>query len=189
MTVEDACEMCGAHAELKPILVDGAELLVCRKCQRYGKPVTPPPSHEKPTSLPSPRPTSPKKPILRPMPNRSRQRKISGRKRPSEESLIINPEYPTLITQARMKRGWSRQELARRLNERESVLARIETGKLVPTDDIARKLEHELKIKLLIPEEDVEETVSQRSTTSPANKQFSQTTLGSIVKIKKKKKK
>ncbi len=188
MAIEDECEMCGTYGELKPIRVDGAELLVCRKCQRYGKPVTPPPSKTKPTSIASPKPMTPKKPTLRPMPTRRPARRSPSRRRLPDENLIIDPEFPAIITQARMKRGWTRQDLARRINERESVLARIETGKLVPSDDVVRKLEHELKIKLLIPEENVEETISQRAP-SQTNKQFSQTTLGSIVKIKKKKKK
>ncbi len=189
MAIEDACEMCGSYSELKPIIIDGAELLVCRSCQRYGKPVTPPPTQKpKPSTLgfaiSKPSPT--KKVIYRPVPSKKPKRTIT--RRTPDESLTIDPEYSNIIMQARMKRGWSRQQLARKINERESVLARIETGKLVPSDDIARKLEHELGIKLLIPEEEIEETVSQRAL-DQEKKHFSQTTLGAIMKIKKKKKK
>ncbi len=188
MAVEDECEMCGTFGELKPVRIDGAELLACKRCQRYGKVVTPPPSKIKPKTTSIPRQTTPKKPVLRPLPNRRPPRRTSTRRRSPDDNLIVDPDYPSLITQARMKRGWSRQDLARKINERESVLARIETGKLVPSDDIVRKLEHELKIKLLVPEEDIEEITSHRGSFQD-NKPFSQTTLGSIVKIKKKKKK
>jgi len=48
----------------------------------------------------------------------------------------------------RKKLGMSIEELGKRINEKASVLERVEKG-MRPTDALARKLEKALKIKLL----------------------------------------
>jgi putative transcription factor len=47
-----------------------------------------------------------------------------------------------------MQRGWTREELARRVFEKESVIQRIESNSLTPSDELIEKLERVLSIKL-----------------------------------------
>lgn len=47
--------------------------------------------------------------------------------------------------------GLSREAFAKMLNEKESVVRRIEAEEMRPTIDLARKIEKALKIKLLKP--------------------------------------
>jgi len=68
--------------------------------------------------------------------------------------------------------------LGKKISEKESVLKKIETGKMAPTEQLIAKLEHTLKIKLLIPV--AEEKVSLPKA---ANQEF---TLGDAVKVNKK---
>jgi putative transcription factor len=57
-------------------------------------------------------------------------------------------DYGKRIQQARMQRGWTREELARRVFEKESVIQRIESNSLTPSDELIEKLERVLSIKL-----------------------------------------
>jgi len=74
-----------------------------------------------------------------------------------------------------MKLGWSQEDLARKLKEKLSVIQKIETGKVTPNTQLCRQLQHELKIKLLVPRTET----PPPKTTTPA-----EVTLGDIVKIK-----
>jgi len=64
-------------------------------------------------------------------------------------------DYNIRIRKARENLGLTRELLAQELGEKESVIRRIEEGRLVPTIDMARKLERILKIKLLEPAESI----------------------------------
>ena len=43
------------------------------------------------------------------------------------------------------------EELGKKINEKASVLRNLEVGKMAPNNQLASKLEHMLKIKLLVP--------------------------------------
>ncbi len=68
--------------------------------------------------------------------------------------------------------------MGRRLNEKVSVLRKIESGKMTPDHRLAEKLEHALKIKLLVPFS--EPKVSPKVLSRPP-----EVTLGDIVNVKK----
>jgi putative transcription factor len=57
--------------------------------------------------------------------------------------------YGRTVVEAREKHGLSRDDLAKKLFISEHELARIEEEKLKPREQIARKLERELRIKLV----------------------------------------
>jgi putative transcription factor len=87
--------------------------------------------------------------------------------------------YDSKIRQVREKLGLSHEELGKKINEKSSVLRKLETGKMTPNNMLVTKLEHALKIKLLapIPEEKV----------SPAPKSPSrELTLGDLIQLGKK---
>ncbi len=70
------------------------------------------------------------------------------------------------------------EELGKKINEKASVLRNLEVGKMSPNNQLASKLEHMLKIKLLVPIS--EEKVNQLP--QSANQEL---TLGDIVELDK----
>ena len=60
----------------------------------------------------------------------------------------INPNFAKIIRNARTAQKLTLENLATKINEKSSVLDRVEKG-MRPTDSLARKLEKTLKIKLL----------------------------------------
>ena len=62
-----------------------------------------------------------------------------------EETTDLIPEYSRVIREARMARDWKQEDLAAKINERTSVIAKLENGTMRPTDALLKKLEHELE--------------------------------------------
>jgi putative transcription factor len=67
-------------------------------------------------------------------------------KREVQEELIANPGR--VVENLRKKKGFGRDELAHKLGVKESILARVEAGKLEPDESLRKKLEKELGVKL-----------------------------------------
>jgi putative transcription factor len=88
--------------------------------------------------------------------------------------------YDSKIRQAREKIGISHEELGKKINEKASVLRKIETGKMTPNNMLVTKLEHALKIKLLVPVS--EEKIPQDIPKLP-NREL---TLGDLMQLNKK---
>ncbi len=148
------CEICGKKVPGKPIRVkiDGSVMQTCKECSKFGKVQKEPP-----------RPARPRTPLRSP--------------RMREPSYEVSEDYNTLIRTAREKKGWSREELAQKINEKASVINRIETGKMIPDIKLARKLERILNITILdrIKDEQLEDTASSSR---------GGTTIGDIAHIK-----
>ncbi|MEM1916670.1 MAG: multiprotein bridging factor aMBF1 [Ignisphaera sp.] len=69
---------------------------------------------------------------------------------PSERWELVE-DYSEKIKKARESFGWDPRTLAIKVKVSENIIKRIESGKLRPTLDLARKLEEVLNIKLLVP--------------------------------------
>lgn len=138
-------------------------MLVCSTCQHLGKPYhdeTPAPMRQRmPGTLRMPKATHQRAPEL---------------PRGMEESEVAD-DYSTLVRRQRMKMGLSQEELAKRVKEKLSVIQKIETGKMAPDTKLCRELEHELRIKLLVP---------RKETTVPKMAAPPEVTLGDIIRIK-----
>ena len=90
----------------------------------------------------------------------------------------VTEDYATTIRAAREKLNLTHDELGKRINEKASVLRNLEAGKMSPNNQLASKLEHLLKIKLLVP------VSEEKVTTLPhANQEL---TLGDLIEINKK---
>lgn len=99
------------------------------------------------------------------------------------DSLELVEGFGAKIRLAREKVGLSHQELGKRISEKVSVLRKIESGKMTPDNLLTEKLEHALRLKLLMPVS--EPKVSSKALVSrPASP-----TLGDILKTKKEKEK
>jgi putative transcription factor len=163
------CEVCGCKILGKSfnVMIEGARLTVCGECAKHGKICYDEP---KPI-LVFPRPRA--APVVFRV-----QTKPSTP--PVDTSVELAEDYGTRIRKAREKLGLSHEELGKRLNEKVSLLKKIETGKMTPSDKLATALEHILKVKLIVPRK--EEKVPQAKMLRAPSREL---TLGDIIHLKK----
>lgn len=161
------CEICGKEVAERGTMieVDGAKLLVCGQCRKFGggnkqfpgkpnsAPFSPPSARSgQPCALPSQLPAKmPRKPPKRFIEPRV-ARQITEKSSPQEYELI--EDYPLKIKQGREAQGLSQGELANRIGEKLSIIQKLETGKMRPSDVITDKLSRILRIILRAPVED-----------------------------------
>jgi putative transcription factor len=126
------CEICGNPLAGQAFLiqVECATLRVCSSCSKLGTPV-----REKRVVKPTMQKPRPSSQLLK------------------EPLLELRHDYYKMIKQARENLGLSQDQLGQKINEKPSVIKLLESGKLKPDDLLARKIEHALKIKLLVPPE------------------------------------
>jgi putative transcription factor len=164
------CEVCGRKIHSSPIRaeIEGARLTVCIECSKHGKIIRDEEFEREPKTL--------KKP-LRSMPFIQKKKLMQARVDITQE---IVEGYDSKIRQARERRGLSHEELGKKINEKASVLSKLETGKMTPNNILVTKLEHALKIKLLVP---IREEKIQQGIPKSFNRE---TTLGDLIQLNKK---
>lgn len=164
------CEVCGRKIHANPIRaeIEGAKLTVCVECSKHGRIITREEFELEQKSLRKP---------MTPVPVHIQKRKIEAKVQITQEMV---ESYDSKIRQAREKLGLSHEDLGKKINEKASVLKKIETGKMTPNDMLVTKLEHVLKIKLLAPIP--EEKVSQEPAKAPSR----ELTLGDLMQFDKK---
>ena len=164
------CEVCGHKIHTEPItaIIEGARLTVCIECSKHGKIV-----HQDEIALPK-QTTTAKKPQA---PIKIVQKKpIVANVQITQE---LTEDYPNKIRVAREKLVLTHEELGKKINEKASVLRNLEVGKMAPNNQLASKLEHMLKIKLLVP-------ISEEKVPPPTSKSANQEiTLGDLIEIEK----
>lgn len=145
------CEMCGTDTNLVKTSIEGSELNVCNKCANFGKIIN------KPRTI-----------VFKPKPATFNKN--------SSLTLSIIPNYASVIKSKRESLELNQEDLAKKLNEKWSVIQKIESNSFKPSFDLARKLERFLKIELVeqIKEEQIE-NIKQSSEVF---------TLGDIIKQK-----
>ena len=159
------CEICG-----KPVSatnptrakIEGSVVVVCKECAKLGTIQKTPPK---------PKFQKNKKEKSNVQPKRNYRND-----EPTEE-LIEN--YNTAVRNARESKNWSREDLGRKINERVSVINRIESGKMTPDNKLTKKLEKALNITLF-------EDVNDVDLNQYLNNTSGERTLGNIMKIKRK---
>jgi len=73
-----------------------------------------------------------------------------------EPDLEIDPDYNSIVKQAREKMGLTQEALGRAINVKPSVISHVESKKLKPDLILARTLMHHLKVNLLVPSSELE---------------------------------
>jgi len=138
------CEVCGRKIHGKPVkaLIEGAKLTVCSECSKHGMIIWE--EETKQTATIKPKPKVTQAPTLKAQTTGKAQTVLGG-------TLELVDDYDVRVRQAREKLGLTHEELGKRINEKVSVLKKIETRKIKPDDKLAAKLEHALRIKLLVP--------------------------------------
>ena len=150
--------MCGKETQLLKTIVEGTELKVCQNCSKFGKVIG-----------------KIAEPVI------EKKKKIIEEKEEAPEMVQgIVPDYPAKVKNARESAGMKQEELAKKLNEKESVIHKIETGHYEPNLALARKLEKFLKIVLVESYElEKEKNAKKAAPGGPL-------TIGDMIKIKKK---
>lgn len=147
-----ACELCGKTGSLFKAVVEGTELTVCRDCGGYGR-------------------------ILGAL---SSKQHVAAKKtiRTAEGPLeIIAEDFAERVRKARERLGLKQEELAVKIAEKESLIHKIESGKVQPPIAVARKLERFLKITLV-------ETKEEEKFSTGVRKTDVAMTIGDLLKIK-----
>lgn len=158
------CDICGKHAAMAIISIEGARMSACRNCKGHGKVIH----------------------ILE-------LEEIGGGSAgggmqyatPTQPNIMEREDlvdgYSQLIRQKREKLGLPLAVLAERISEKESFIDHIEKGKVRPTLDVAKKIGRELGIKLV---EQVKEEVSP-SIQGKGSAQFREPTLADAFEMAK----
>ena len=132
--------MCGKEmTSLLPVRIEGTILSVCRDCARFGDNVKA--GGKQGTTV------EPSLIQVR-LQNRERRMKTKDVYEGGEESFEMALDYPKRIKEAREKMGWKQEELAAKMNERESIIHKLESGTMHPDDALIRKVEKTLDIKI-----------------------------------------
>ncbi|MEM3865877.1 MAG: multiprotein bridging factor aMBF1 [Candidatus Bathyarchaeia archaeon] len=157
------CEICGKEILGKPYnkVVEGVKMVLCEKCASYGE------AYFQPVTLT--KLSTPVKVVTKPKTSKSIINK-------EYLELEVVPDYFMKIKSTREKIGLTQEEFAKKLNEKLSVIQKIEVGKIIPDINLAKKIESLLKIKLLTPTQ--EEKIISKTVEKPT------LTLGNLAKIK-----
>ncbi len=126
------CDLCGKQGELFRAKVEGSELTVCKNCSKYGKVLGYAASlAQKGSQATKPTNQAAQKPAL---------------KEP-EEFILAN--YSELIRRKREQLKLNQEDFAKLLNEKLSILHKIETNSFEMSIEQARKFEKILHLKLV----------------------------------------
>ena len=141
------CEMCGAETSSpKTVKVEGAELDVCDNCADFGTEV-----QTQDTSSTSTKYSTSSSSSTSSTSDSSSSGGGSSRTRRSDmfdDMDELAQDYDDRIRNARESTGLSQEDLAKELNEKASLIRKLERGDILPSDDVQTKLERELDISL-----------------------------------------
>ena len=150
------CDLCGKTSEsLAKAIIEGVSLDVCNDCAKFGKII----------SLPK-----------RPSP-KEQHMQIQKREERREKTELIAEDYPEIIKKKRESMGLTQKDFAIKINEKETVVSKLEAGSFTLPLPLARKLEKILGVKLVENYEEKHESVK-----TSKHEGF---TLGDFIKIKK----
>lgn len=150
------CDLCGKTSEgLAKAIIEGVSLDVCNDCAKFGKIIS------------LPRRPSPKEQHMQ----------IQKRDERREKTELIADNYHEIIKKKRESMGLTQKDFAINVNEKETVISKLEAGSFTPPLPLARKLEKILGIKL------VENYEEKRESAKPSRHEGF--TLGDFIKIKK----
>lgn len=142
------CEMCGSETPTpSTIKVEGAELDVCEDCTDFGTEV----QTQDASSTSTKYSTSSSSGSSESTTTRSSGGGGGGGSRGSDmfdDIEELAADYDERIRQAREAAGLSQEDLAKELNEKASLIAKLERGSTLPSDSVQSKLERKLDVSL-----------------------------------------
>jgi len=148
------CDMCGSPGKLFKTIVEGTELSVCQECSRFGKVVGVIEQSTKPIA------------------------KTESEEPETEVMELLVEDYAEKIRKKRESLGLNQEEFAKKLNEKESLIQKIESGHFEPPIGLAKRIGKVLQLRLVEGYEEQHEKQPR-----PKVEGF---TLGDFIKIKEK---
>ena len=148
------CNMCGKEGRLSKTSIEGTTLNVCPDCAKYGTKV----NEFKDLAYP-----------------KSKKFIEEG---PKSINIVL-PNFASIIKSKRESLGLTQEQLAKRLNEKESLIQSIEKGRS-PNINFAKKIERNLNISLIKEYTESHEEIKVDTTKA---------TIGNMIKFKVRKKK
>lgn len=180
--------MCGNFAgpDLEEAEVDGAVMYLCPKCAKFGTRLSDKRQQQTEEtevtfvkSKPGGKGSSTSHVKVKTGGTSTRQPARRRYRDALDIDEVLIEDYGEVIKTARKARGLSLDDFAQMINEKTSLLQKIEKGEFNPPDQLITKIERKLKISL-------KEEMAPTSYTSLSSKK--DTTLGDVVKLRKKKK-
>ena len=150
------CEVCGKEiVRTIKVIIEGTQIDACPSCSRFGKKVN----------------TAPIRPKTSWRPNKSPMyRRV-------KTSKDIVDDYHQRIRKKREEIGLTQEELGKKINEKASIINRLEATHMPPNEKLAKKIERTLGIQLF--EDSHDEKVEDSYSFSD------KFTLGDMIKKKK----
>ncbi len=169
--IDKECPICGSiiWGKGQRVLLEGAKITVCHNCAQHGEKLQKPPTN---TQIKKYYPYTKKKPP---------KRQVLKKDFVSDLELIS--DYANKIRNKRNSLGLNQDQFAQKLNEKPSLLRRIEAGKVEPTIKLAKKIEDIYNLEILKKTDEIESNVQN----DKYMKKSTGTSLGDIAFIKKKK--
>jgi putative transcription factor len=126
------CQICGKNfQELNKIEVEGTIVGVCDKCVKFGK-------------------------IVEEKIDYQEIKRYVRVKALIKNEIKFVPRYGELIRKTRESKGLTRVDFAMKINEMESVVKRVENEEMDPSDELTKRIENFLGIKLTEDYEELE---------------------------------
>lgn len=151
--------MCGREADLVEAEIEQGRLKVCLNCAKFGQVKTKESVFGRNKSVHFP---LNQKPVNR-----------------QEPELKVVRNYSSLIKSFRERQGLTQEDFAKLINERESIVAKWESGLIKPDLTVAKRLEKLLNINLIEMDSDI-------SPAEEKSKKSGVLTLGDFIKVRKK---
>ncbi|MDQ2051936.1 multiprotein bridging factor aMBF1 [Natronolimnohabitans sp. A-GB9] len=146
------CEMCGAETSSpKTIKVEGAKLDVCSNCTDFGTEVKQPSSSSSSTKYSTDSSSGAESSGTSSASTTSSSSGGSSTRQRSDmfdDMDELATDYDDRVRKARENKGLSQSDLANELNEKSSLIRKIERGDTLPSDRVQSKLERFLEIDL-----------------------------------------
>ncbi|WEL21270.1 MULTISPECIES: multiprotein bridging factor aMBF1 [unclassified Halorhabdus] len=146
------CEMCGAETSApNTVKVEGAELDVCDECADFGTEVRTPDQSSPSTKYSTDSGSSSSSSSSGSASSGSGSGGSSGggsRRDMFDEMDELVQDFDQRIRSAREQTDMSQEDLADQLNEKASLIRKLERGDHLPSDEVQTKLERELDIEL-----------------------------------------
>lgn len=151
------CDMCGSEGRLYKAIIEGAQLNVCHECSKFGKVIG----------------------IIEQKASCQEKTRQNEAQEPQKEVMdIVIGDYAEKIKRKREQLGLKQEEFAKKINEKESLIQNIESGRYEPPIGLAKKIQGFLKIRLVEEHEEMHEMKKETKTNA--------FTIGDFIKIKKK---
>lgn len=130
------CELCGREAgKLIFVEIEGTEMKACVECAKFGKEIQVKRQAKVPTNVGE---------ALQKRARRIHERDIYTET--GKEELAF--DYSERIRKARNVLGLTQEELGKKINEKKSIITKLESGHIRPDNKTLKKLERALNINL-----------------------------------------